>query len=245
MPDSYRPDSNRPDSTSRADEAAHAAAYRGVRERVSALVRSAAPGALDAIAPATPEWRARDVLAHLVGVATDIVDGNVADVGADHWTAAQVAARYDRPTGALLDEWAEAGPQVETFVLALPTSVTGQLVADAMTHEHDLRQALGQPGARDSDAIVIGVAWVVDALGRVFDAAGQPALAVESDAVTGTAGSGTPDTTVRASTFELARAIAGRRTIAEIVAYEWTPEARPERLLALPFFTPAQTSLGE
>jgi uncharacterized protein (TIGR03083 family) len=216
-----------------------------VRERVSAIVRSAAPEALDAIAPATPQWRARDVLAHLVGVATDVVNGNVADAAADHWTAAQVDARYEVPIDALLDEWDEAGPRVETFVLALPTAVTGQLIADAVTHEHDLRHALGRPGARDSDALTIGVAWVVDALGRIYDAAAESAVRFESESVTATAGRGAIDATVRASTFELGRAIVGRRTTAEIAAYEWTPAARPERLLAIPIFTAPQVSLGE
>jgi uncharacterized protein (TIGR03083 family) len=227
------------------DEAAHAAAYRAVRERVTALVRSAEPEALDAIAPATPQWRARDVLAHLVGVATDVVDGNVADAAADQWTAVQVEARYDRTIEALIDEWEDSGPQVETFVLALPTVVTDQLVADAVTHEHDLRHAFGCPGARDSDAITIGVTWVIGALGRVYDTAGTGATRFESEAVTATAGTGPLDATVRASTFELGRAIAGRRTVAEIAAYEWSPEPRPERVLALPFFTPPATSLGE
>jgi Mycothiol maleylpyruvate isomerase N-terminal domain len=227
------------------DEAAHAAAYRGVRERVTELVRAAPPEALAAIAPATPQWRARDVFAHIVGVATDIVNGNVADAAADHWTAAQVEARYDTPIAELIDEWAENGTKVDAFILALPTVVTGQLVADAVTHEHDLRQAFGQPGARDSHALTIAVNWVIGALGRVYDDAGTPATRFESEAVAAIAGTGALDTTVRASTFELGRAIAGRRTVAEVAAYEWTPEPRPDRVLALPLFRPPAQSLGE
>lgn len=227
------------------DEVAHAAAYRDVRERVTGLVRSADPERLDAIAPATPKWRARDILGHLVGVATDVVNGNVTDAAADHWTAAQVDARRDRPIGALFDEWDDAGPQVDAVILALPTSVTGQLVADAVTHEHDLRHALGVPGARDSDALVLGVTWVIGALGMIYDATGAPATRFESEAVSATAGAGAVDATVRASTFELGRAIAGRRTIAEISAYEWSPAACPERLLAIPIFAAPSRSLSE
>lgn len=234
-----------PDSPLALDEAAHAVAYRGVRERVTELLRTAPPELLDAIAPATPLWRTRDIASHIVGVATDVVNGNVADAAADHWTAAQVAARFDRPIESLIDEWAEAGPQVEAIVLALPTSITGQLVADAVTHEHDLRNALGCPGARHSDALVIAVTWVIGALGQVYDTAGTPSTRFESDTVAATAGTGEPDATVRASTFELGRAIAGRRTLAEIAAYDWTPEPHPERVLALPFFTPPAVSLGE
>jgi uncharacterized protein (TIGR03083 family) len=227
------------------DEAAHSAAYRGVRERVSELVLSMPADRFDAISPATPEWRVRDVLAHVVGVATDVVNGNVADAAADHWTAAQVSARYDVSVEALVEEWGESGPKVEQFVLALPTSVTGQLVADAVTHEHDLRLALGRPGARDSDALTLAVAWVIGALGRVYDGAGEPAVRFESEAVVETAGAGPVAATVRASTFELGRAIAGRRTVAEITAFDWTPRPQSERLLALPPFTPPAVSLAE
>ncbi|MDQ1466989.1 MAG: hypothetical protein QOH10_1404 [Actinomycetota bacterium] len=232
-------------SDHRSDEAAHATAYAGVRERVTALVRAAPVGALDAIAPATPGWRTRDVLAHLVGVATDVVNGNVGDAAQDRWTAAQVDARCDLPVAALLEEWAATAPQIDAIVLSLPTSITGQLIIDAATHEHDLRHALRQPGARDSDALTLGLAWVVPALGGLFDAAGEPALGIESETVIATAGSGPVDATVRASTFECARAITGRRTLAEIAAYDWTPHARAERLLAIPFFTAPPVSLGE
>ncbi len=227
------------------DAAAHAAAYRGVRERVNALVAAVAPDCMEVVSPATPQWRARDVLAHLTGVATDVVNGNVAGASSDAWTAAQVGARTNTPVAALLDEWNESGAKVDAFVLALPTVVTGQLVADAVTHEHDLRLALGRPGARSSDALELGVGWVIGALGRTYDDAGRPALRVETDAVAGTAGSGPVEATLRASTFEVARAIAGRRTLAEIAAYDWSPAPRAEWLLLLEPFTATPTSLGE
>jgi len=44
----------------------HALALAELRERVSALVRDLDPSTLDRPAPATPEWRVRDVLAHMV-----------------------------------------------------------------------------------------------------------------------------------------------------------------------------------
>jgi uncharacterized protein (TIGR03083 family) len=227
------------------DQSAHVAAYHGVHERVTRLVRSASPASLDAIAPATPAWRARDVFAHMVGVATDVTNGNLAGVATDPWTAAQVEARRDRPVEDLVDEWTATVPQIDTMIMAMPTTVTGQLIADAVTHEHDLRHALGRPGARDSDALTIGVMWVIGVLGGFYDGAGDPALRIESEAIAMTAGTGAVGTTVRASTFELGRAIVGRRTVAEVAAYEWTPAACPERLLVLPIFTPRTESLAE
>jgi uncharacterized protein (TIGR03083 family) len=227
------------------DQSDHVAAYHGVHERVTALVRSASPSALEVIAPATPEWRARDVFAHIVGVATDVANGNLAGVASDPWTAAQVEARRDLPIADLIDEWTATVPQIDTMIMAMPTSVTGQLIADAVTHEHDLRHALGRPGARDSDALTIAVRWVVGVLGGIYDGAGDPALRVESETIAMTAGAGEVGATVRASTFELGRAIVGRRTVAEVAAYEWRPTACPERLLVLPIFTPRTESLAE
>jgi uncharacterized protein (TIGR03083 family) len=227
------------------DQAAHVAAYRGVHERVIELVRSASPSALDAIAPATPEWRARDVLAHVVGVASDVVNGNLADAAADHWTSAQVDARRDLPIEALIAEWIGTVPQIDAILTAIPTSVSAQLIADAVTHEHDLRHALGRPGARDSDALTIGVTWVVAMFGGVYDEAGDTAVRIESESIAMNAGAGPVGATVRTSTFELGRAIVGRRTLAEVAAYDWAPTPSPKRLLVLPIFTPRTESLAE
>ena len=86
------------------DATACADAYRALRERVSELVRAADPTALDAVAPATPEWRVRDVFAHMVGVNSDIVSGTLAGVGTDPWTAVQVDTRRDVPIEVMLEE---------------------------------------------------------------------------------------------------------------------------------------------
>jgi uncharacterized protein (TIGR03083 family) len=227
------------------EPADHVAAYRGVHERVIGLVRSASPAALDANAPATPAWRARDVVAHIVGVAADVANGNLEGVTTDPWTAAQVDARRDRSVDELIDEWNATVPQIDSIIMAMPTSVTAQLIADVVTHEHDLRHALGCPGARDTDALSIGVIWIIGILGDFYDGAGDPALRIESESIAITAGTGAVGGTVRASTFELGRAIVGRRTVGEIAAYEWTPSPCPERLLVLPLFTPRTTSLAE
>ena len=57
--------------------------YRGIRGRVSDLVRDLDEATLERIAPATPLWTVHDVLAHLVGDVTDIVDGNLDGVATD------------------------------------------------------------------------------------------------------------------------------------------------------------------
>ncbi len=68
-------------------------AYRGVREHVGVLLRGATQDQLQATAPATPAWRVHDVLSHVVGITTDVLEGRVDGVATDAWTEAQVAAR--------------------------------------------------------------------------------------------------------------------------------------------------------
>jgi uncharacterized protein (TIGR03083 family) len=195
-------------------------AYHGVRRRVNELVVDADDDAVAAIAPATPEWTARELLAHLAGVTADIVHGNLEGVGTDDWTARQVAARRDRSVEELLEEWNEHGPVVESMADQLGRS-GAQLVTDASTHEHDIRGALGRPGARDSDAVEIAFHYVGDALGLDLDAAGHGALDVHHDGGTTTFGSGEPTFALRTTRFEFLRATTGRRSAAQVAAYDW------------------------
>jgi hypothetical protein len=64
------------------------AAYGVVRERVTALVRTLDPAAEATPVPATPAWSVHDLLAHLVGVSRDAVEGRLDGVSTDAWTAA-------------------------------------------------------------------------------------------------------------------------------------------------------------
>jgi len=209
-------------------------AYRELRVRVDALVRAAGPEQCLAVAPATPEWRVHDVLAHLVGVPADILAGRLEGVASDEWTEAQVAPRRDLPTVALLEEWSETSPQVEPMIPDFGP-VAGQMVGDAVTHEHDIRDALGRPGARDSDAVHIGSHWMANHMGNFHSGGGHGTLRIETDLWSETFGDGPPDTTVRTSAFELLRAATGRRSVAQIEAWDWDGTPRPE-IVVMPIF---------
>ena len=69
------------------------AAYRELRERVTELLADRTDAELEQVAPATPAWRVRDVVAHMAGVCDDIMNGNMAGVATDAWTQAQVDKR--------------------------------------------------------------------------------------------------------------------------------------------------------
>jgi uncharacterized protein (TIGR03083 family) len=212
--------------------------YGELRERVSGLVRDAGDDRVAALCPAAPEWRVRDVVAHLSGVCGDIANGNVDGVATDAWTRKQVADRQDWPVEKLLADWEEQSNAMAGMVPDFPDVLAGQWITDGVTHEHDIRGGLEMPGARDSDAVDIAFRWSE----LVLDAS-EP-LRLESEAGTVTVGEGDPVATVRASRFELIRSMTGRRSLEQMGAYDWDGEPCPERLLFL-IFTPRPTPLVE
>ena len=211
------------------DPNACADAYRALRERVTVLVRDADPDALDAVAPATPDWRVRDVLAHMTGVNADILTGTLDGVASDAWTATQVDARRAWSVDQILDEWAERGAAVEGIAPNLGPAV-GQWLYDATTHEHDIRNALGAPGARDTDAVTLSFIWATDMLDRTLAGAATDGLTLHTDGEAKDIGAA-PRTGVHTSKFEVVRAMTGRRSRAQIEAYAWDGAPRPEAMV--------------
>ncbi len=140
----------------------HAEAMTDLRTRVVELVYSVDPTVLDRPAPATPDWRARDVLAHIVGVSDDVVNGRLDGIASDEWTGAQVERRQAVSVAEMLQEWQEHGPRFEEMLAGAPAEIAGQAVFDAATHEHDLRNAIERPGARDSRAMQVSWDWFVE-----------------------------------------------------------------------------------
>lgn len=215
-----------------------ARSYRETRLRVRGLVSGLDDAQLGTIAPATPEWRVRDVLAHQAGVASDIVAGELDGVTTAAWTGRQVGARRDQPVARILDEWDEAGATVETMMVDMPHPQWHQLLADVATHEHDIRGALGRPGARDSGAVATGFAYMTNGVGAP--------MRFETEAGTFAAGpDGEPIATVRADRFELLRAMTGRRSYEQIRDYGWEGEPRPEAIVITPVFTARAEPLVE
>jgi uncharacterized protein (TIGR03083 family) len=220
----------------------HAAAYRGIRGRVTELTAGLDDEAAAQLTPACPNWRLQDVVAHLVGVNADVLAGNIDGAGTDPWTAVQVEARRDRSLADLLAEWAEAGPGLEAIMDAIPEGPRGQLIFDAMTHEFDVRVALGAPGARDGEGVEIGFGWAADMLGMVRDGRGAGALCLRTEHGEQIVGTGDVIATVAADRFELYRAVTGRRSLEQIAAFDWDGEVAAAHLS---FFPPRPTPLVE
>lgn len=227
-----------------------AAAYAGCRERVGGLIRAVGSDAAARV-PACPEWSVHDVVAHLAGVVDDALAGRLDGVATDAWTAAQVEARRDVDTLAIIEEWDDKAPQFEAFLDAIGDPGR-QAVADAVTHEHDIRGALGLPGEQDSDAVHIGLGFLAGMLVQSALSNGGLRLVVRAtDGATygGVDGGADPDAgdaTVAGTAFELIRAIAGRRSESQLRSLDWSGDV-DRAISAFTFgpFRPAAQPIAE
>ncbi|MSO79091.1 MAG: maleylpyruvate isomerase family mycothiol-dependent enzyme [Acidimicrobiia bacterium] len=227
-------------------EADYEGAYRELRERVTALVQASSEEDLDRTAPATPDWRVRDILGHLAGVCDDVSHGRLEGAGTDNWTDLQVIQRRDWSTDQVLADWTKHAAALEPQMAAFPPIAVGQMVSDAFTHEQDIRGALRAPGGSDSAALEIAFDWSTERLNDRMAANNEGTLVLKTEAGTKTLGAGDPVTHLRANRLEILRAATGRRSRAQLDALDRDGPFDPEALLlSATIFTPATTDLVE
>jgi uncharacterized protein (TIGR03083 family) len=169
-----------------------AALYAEGRGRITALVEGLSDEDAKAPVATCPAWSVHDVLAHITGVCADVLSGNIGGVASDSWTDAQVAARRAHSVKQIVDEWNEIAPQVESFANHFPGRVGDQWVTDQTTHEHDIRLALGRPGARDSEAVNLGADFLIGGFGVALRAHGLGPLEVRAGSRSWLVGGGEP-----------------------------------------------------
>lgn len=215
-----------------AEPDAIAAAYGDTRRRSTELLRAAgADEVADRVVPACPRWRIGELVAHMVGSVDDVLAGDLADAGSDAWTEAQVDRLRGTPFTELLDHWDEVGPQLEAAIPVVPPAPASQMVFDLTTHEHDLRGALGEPGARDSDGLVVGFGFLAKSLDRLIQRAGLPTLEITTSGRVLTLGD-VPDgeeaqVHLAGPLFDLFRSFGGRRTLDQVRALDWSADPSP------------------
>lgn len=201
--------------------------YHDVRTRMSDLVRDLSDEDLARAVPGCPGWTVHDVVAHSAGVLADVAAGRTEGAATDEWTARQVEERRHTPMSTILGEWAAAAAVVEPTMDAMPKAISRTLLIDLTTHEHDVRGALGRPGGRDSEAYAIARKGYAVGLAYAVKERGLPGLRLAAPDWTFDAGDA-PDTTVTApDSFELFRALAGRRGVKQVLAYDWDGDPEP------------------
>ena len=202
--------------------------YADVRTRVTELVRDLDDERLAGPVPGTPGWSVKDLVGHCEAVCSDAVAGNLDGAGSDPWTARQVEARRDAKVGDILDTWTRTAPALECGLDDAPKGLSRTLLVDLVTHEHDLRGALGVPGARDTEAYEIGRKAYHVSLAKTIEARGLPGLRLTArDGWSFDAGPDPRMTVTAPDSFELFRALSGRRSRAQVLAYEWDGDPAP------------------
>ena len=196
--------------------------------------------------PATPEWSALDVLRHITGVSFDIVHRNFSDFASDEWTAEHLVLRSQMTVDDVIAEWnsiiepaALILDRVESLDLPAtiqsaagtlsPKAIPAMAIGDLLHHEFDLRNAYGDTEGRDRLDVQFSAAGHVKSMRGNFSSNDLPTIRVEaSDSGMGwDIGRGEPVATLTSSSFELMRAIGGRRTRSEMAAMGWDGDAEP------------------
>lgn len=207
--------------------------YRGVRQQVTAAVGGMSDEQLSATVPGCPLWSARDLIAHQAGVARDFVEDRLDGAPSPAWTAVHVADRKDRPVGAVIDEWNEFGPQLEDLVRSGERH--GRLLnnpyVDAAVHCADL-SAVVPVGRPDREVWLAALEFCLG--NHKGDEPGS--LRVVTEDAGYEVGAGEPAVEVKTDSYELFRAVYGRRSAAQITAWAWSgdPSAWSVELPRLP-----------
>lgn len=191
-------------------------AYLDGAARLISLARNAGEAGADTMVPATPAWSVRNVLAHLTSVAH--ISVNQLGWGEDIQATIdrEVAARADHTVERISDEWeALLGPLAQMLAGHPP----GALVVDVVTHEHDVRAALGAEyhdhTAGLGEALSAMVGWV-----RHLALVNEPGLLLRTP--TSQAFFGGPDIGCEVeipSDWELFRLLGVRRSHDQLMAY--------------------------
>ncbi len=223
-------------------------AYRDTRNRIIDCVNALTPQQWEQRVPHCPGWTVRETLAHLAGVADDGINGNMEGVASEPWTAVQVAKRAEIAGPDIVAEWQFSGPFVDARASELGLTLA-QLIFDTVTHEHDLRFALNTPGARDSDAMLVALAFIARVLPTSAAAAGiglqvlipNPAGGGPLHALPSIApGKSLRPLTLRSTLFDVVRMSASRRSEEQIRGMDWSDDPTPV-LSLLPFPLPKNT----
>ena len=210
--------------------------YHGTRERLVLLLSQLDGAALATRVPACPAWSVREVVAHLTGVSQDVLAGRLTRIATERETAAQVARFKDHDLAGILAAWAEVAPQFEQLVGTLGA---WPAVIDIASHEHDIRGAVGRPGARDAEVVWQSAGWLLARLRPPV-----PLRVVVEDAEFRAGPDNGTELRLTTSRFEAFRWRMGRRSRAQLAGLDWSGDPAP-LLDHLTMFGPAARDVIE
>jgi uncharacterized protein (TIGR03083 family) len=210
--------------------------YRESRTRVGALVRGLDASQLETPVPACPGWDVSDVVSHVVAVAEDVMAGRLARPPTDEEAAAQVARFSGQSLGSVLATWERQAPAFEELIGKVSARPP---VADVLAHEHDIRGALGRPGARDDEGLRGITEMLLASLSPPV-----PVLVRCDDFEVRVGPSEGEVLELRTDHFDAFRWRLGRRSRAQLAAMEWSADPSPV-LDALVIFGPAAVDVIE
>ncbi len=137
-------------------------AYLEFRHRVVSLIREIPESQATLSVPLCPVWEVSSVISHMVGVPEDILAGRMEGVTTDAWTQAQVDRHEGESLSQLADALLATSVEFDVVLPHIPSPTNSQMVMDAVTHEHDLRHAIGRAGAQDSLAVNVALGWLLN-----------------------------------------------------------------------------------
>lgn len=193
--------------------------YRDTQLRIAGLLAGADAAAWQHPVAACPGWTVRDVVAHMTAVAQDWADGSLAGPPADDATAEHIRRFDDHDESELLELWSQASARLHR--LAATTGLEPPL-GDIACHEHDIRSAIGRPGARDAQS----VNWTSDRLLTMLRPP-VPLCVIVEDGQYCTGSSGNGEILLRTTRFEAMRWRTGRRSRAQLAAMDWSTDPTP------------------
>lgn len=217
------------------------AGYHATRRRVSELVSTLDDGDLAARVPACPDWTVHQLVAHLTGIPEALTSGSFPAGDLHEWLDELVAEREKVPVDELLERWAAC----EAGTSGIVDGGGSLMFVDVVSHEHDIRGAVGRPGARGTSEVRACVQLLLDVHAPAIRAAGLGALVVDSGEVRWASQFARPGCTLRVDPWEAVRVLQSRRTVEEILALPHSGSIEPYLAVLHDHSPLPDTSLGE
>lgn len=214
--------------------------YRTAQEGLLELAPSLDESQRATRVPTCPAWTVQDTYAHLAGLAADAIAGVPGRLGSDDNTMRQVATRRSLTLDEICEEWARHGDAMGAFIV---DNGYPALAIDAWTHRQDIVNALGMQMGRHGPGLELTISGVWR-LKRRFREADLAGLRIITDAEDWLISDGNPAATLRIDRYELARALLGRRSRRQMLAYDWDGDPEPY-VTMLPAFDPPETDIVE